>query len=188
MAVDILERDSVDYLELLAEVFAQIVQKGFDGKSVTKAADGEVTPALMQCLQYIYLHGACSIGRIAEGLSVSVPASSQLVDRLAHKGLISRHGSEEDRRMTRIELTESGINVVRQARSERGQWFRELCEKLPVERKSALMDGLEEFISLALTTEDDVDKACVKCGIDHLAFCVLNRAHMAAAGTPLENY
>jgi DNA-binding MarR family transcriptional regulator len=188
MSPDTVERDSEDYLELLAEVFSEIVQKGAENRYVAKASDGEVTHALMQCLQYIYLHGPCSIRRIAEGLSVSVPASSQLVDRLAHRELVSRHESEEDRRLTRVELTDAGRDVVRQARSERGEWFKQVCERLPRERRSALMEGLEEFILLAATTEQDVEKACVKCGIDHLAFCVLNRAHVAAVGKPLENY
>src|SRR5512140_1993868 len=101
MAPDTVQRDSSDYLELLAEVFAEIVQRGMESRYIGKTSDPEVTPALMQCLQYIYLHGPCSIGRIAEGLSVSVPASSQLVDRLAHRNLVSRQESDEDRRTTR---------------------------------------------------------------------------------------
>lgn len=188
MGLDNVERDSEDYLEILAEVFSEIVQKGAENKYVAKASDGEVTHALMQCLQYIYLHGPCSMRRIAEGLSVSVPASSQLVDRLTHRDLVTRHEGEQDRRLTRVELTDAGRKVVKQARSERGEWFKQVCSRLSNDRKSALVEGLEEFILLATTTEQDVEKACVKCGIDHLSFCVLNRAHLAAAGKPMENY
>ena len=187
MPSDTVERNSTDYLELLAEVFAEIVGKGIENRRA-KTADGEVTPALMQCLQYIYQHGPCSIGRIADGLSISVPGSSQLVDRLSHRDLVTRHESEDDRRLTRVDLTEAGRDAVRRARSERDRWFLELCDKLSEEKRRALVDSLEEFIFLALTTEQDVEQACVKCGIDHLAFCVLNRAHKAATGEPLEKY
>lgn len=186
MATDTVDRKSSDYIELLAEVFSEIVRRGVEPKRLS--GDGEVTPALMQCLQYVYLHGQCSIRRIADGLSISVPAASQLVDRLAQRDLATRHEAEEDRRLTRVELTDTGRGLVERARSERGNWFRELWEKLSEERKSSLVDGLEEFIFLAVTTERDVEKACAKCGIDHLAFCVLNRAHVAATGAPLEEY
>jgi DNA-binding MarR family transcriptional regulator len=188
MPTSTLERDSTEYLELLADVFAEIVQRGRENRYVTKPSDSEVTPALMQCLQYVYLHGASSIHRIAEGLSISMPGASQLVDRLAQRGLVRREESERDRRQTTVELTDGGREMVRRARTERGAWFTALCEKLPEERRKVLVEGLEEFIFVALTTEQDVDKACVKCGIDHLAFCVLNRAHVAASGTPIENY
>ncbi|MDO8682875.1 MAG: MarR family transcriptional regulator [Armatimonadota bacterium] len=188
MTTNTLERNSTEYLELLAEVFAGIVTKEAEAKSVNKTSDGEVTHALMQCLQYIYLHGPCSIRRIAEGLSVSVPASSQLVERLVHRNLVSRQDSIEDRRLSRVELTETGHELVQRAREERGEWFQAVCDKLPEDRRAALVDGLEQFIYLALTSEQDVEKVCAKCGIDHLAFCVLNRAHEAATGTPLDNY
>ncbi|MDO8585649.1 MAG: MarR family transcriptional regulator [Armatimonadota bacterium] len=188
MPTDTVERNSTDYLELLAEVFAEIVQRGVDSKYVAGTSEGEVTPALMQCLQYIYLHGPCSIRRIAEGLSVSLPASSQLVERLAQRNLVTRHESEDDRRLTRVDLTEAGREIASRARSERDRWFLRLCDKLTDEKRTALVDSLEEFIFLAISNEQDIEKACVKCGIDHLAFCVLNRAHEAATGTPLEKY
>lgn len=188
MLSNTIERNSVEYVELLAEVFAEIIQKGSESKVVAKTADAEVTPALMQCLQFLFLHGASSVRKISEGLSISVPGGSQLVDRLVQRSLVTRQETERDRRQTSVELTPVGLDLVRKARAERGGWFRDLCDKLPEKRRKALVDSLEDFIFVALTTEQDVDKACVKCGIEHLAFCVLNRAHRAATGAPVEHY
>ena len=181
------QRNSTEYVEILAEVFAEIVQKTVDSTYATRPA-ADVTPALMECLHYIFLHGPSTVGRIAGGLSISLPAASQLVERLVRRELVTRQESVEDRRSARVELTARGRDLVAEARQERDKWFRNVCEKLPAESRTRLVEGLEEFISVALTTEQDVDKACVKCGIEHLAFCVLNKAHLAATGEPVESY
>jgi len=186
MPTDALQRDSVEYIELLADVFAEIVQKGKENKHAAEAAD--VTPALMQCLQFVYLHGPCSVRRIAQGLSISVPAGSQLVERLVRRGLVTRQENDEDRRLSRIDLTDTGRENVKRARAERGEWFRTVIDRLPANKRCVLVDSLEEFVYLALDTGEDVEKACIRCGIDHLAFCVLNRAHRDAVGTPIEDY
>jgi hypothetical protein len=117
-----------------------------------------------------------------------MPAASQLVERLVRRELVTRQESDKDRRSARVELTGAGRELVARAREEREEWFRNIWEKLPSDSRTRLVECLEEFISVALTTEQDVDKACVKCGIEHLAFCILNKAHVAATGEPVESY
>ena len=182
-----LQRGSIEYVEILAEVFAEIVRKAVKSTHDTKRT-ADVTPALMECLNYVFLHGPSGVGRIAGGLSISMPAASQLVERLVRRGLATRQDSDKDRRSARVELTDAGRELVAQAREDREKWFRNIWEKLPSDIRTRLVECLEEFISVALTTEQDVDNACVKCGIEHLAFCILNKAHVAATGEPVESY
>lgn len=180
-----LTRESVEYLKILADVFAELVTKVTeeDGR-----ANGDVTPSLAQCLEYLYLHGPSPIRKIALGLSISVPAVSQLVERLVGKELVTREHSEDDRRLARVELTDVGRKWIVQARLSRMEWLRAILGMMTDERRSSLVDSLEEFIKLALETNGHVDEACARCGIDHLAFCVVGQAHQRVTGEPMEKY
>ena len=178
-------RNSVEYLEILSSVFAELVRK--EAVHEVRSAD-DVTPSLVQCLQYIYLHGPSSIRRIAAGLSITVPAASQLVDRLVQKNLVTREHRPEDRRFAKVDLTDSGRTLVGEARAARMAWLREIAAKMPEDRRAALVNSLEEFIRAALEARGNVDEACVRCGIDHLAFCVVNKVRMSAAGEPVVEF
>ena len=180
-----LPRESVEYLEILSDVFAELVTK-VSAEDIR--ANGDVTPSLAQCLEYLYVHGASPIRRIASGLSITVPAVSQLVDRLVQKSLVTREHNQDDRRLARVELTEDGRNWIIKARSSRMEWLRTILGKMSEERRDSLVNSLEEFIRIALETTGHVDEACVRCGIDHLAFCVVNRAHVRETGEQLEKF
>jgi DNA-binding MarR family transcriptional regulator len=187
---NVLERQSTEYIEILAEVFAEIVQKGAQANHGREKAgsDVDVTPSLVLCLQYLYLHGEASVRKIARGLGVSLPAASQLVERCVKKGMAVRAENESDRRLATVYLTDKGRELVSDLRNRKSEWFSTLLESMSDEKRAALVDSLEEFIKLALMkNEGSIEGACVRCGIDHLAFCVVNRAHVAATGEPVED-
>ncbi|MBI2844359.1 MAG: MarR family transcriptional regulator [Armatimonadetes bacterium] len=180
-----LPRDSVEYLEILSDVFAEIVRRTAAREDHTA---GEITPALVQCLQYIYLHGPSSIRKIGEGLSVTFPAASQLVNRLVQKNLVTREHSARDRRLARVDLTQEGRSVVSEARKARAEWLQTVLDNMSARERASLVDSLEEFIRAALDTSGRVDEACARCGIDHLAFCVVNRVHENRTGEQIDKF
>lgn len=180
-----LSRESVEYLEILTDVFAELVTKVAEEDN---KCNGDVTPSLAQCMQYLYLHGVSPIRRIAAGLSITLPAASQLVDRLVQKDLVTREHNHDDRRLASVELTEEGRSWIVAARTARMDWLRRILVRMPEDRRDALVDSLEEFIRLALEVTGHVDEACVRCGIDHLAFCVVNRAHLSATGEQMDGF
>ena len=53
------------------------------------------------------------ICEIQSGVLLSQPALSRMVDRLEHRGLLSRQQDPEDRRAMRISLTEAGADLQR---------------------------------------------------------------------------
>ncbi len=170
-----LSRDSAEYVEVIAEVFAETVRKAVAGAISSEYGNEEITPSLMECLQYLYLHGPSSIRDIARGLEVTLSAASQLVDRLVKKGLVSRRENEEDRRLTRVEISEVGADLVSQMRERRYRWFESVISAMPENKRRSFLEGLESFLKVALTAEKNIDRACVKCGIPHMPFCVINK-------------
>ena len=169
-----ISQDSVEYAEIVAEVFVETVSKSAE-KTNCSDSDSDITPALMECLQYIYLHGVSPIREIANGLEISLSAASQLVERLVKKQLVTRCEDELDRRLTKIELTDAGREAVRQMRRRKSEWFETILEAMPQSQRKALREGLEGFLRVALANEDDVDRACVRCGMEHVSFCVVNK-------------
>ena len=164
-------RDSAEYAEMVAEVFIETVRKS-SGKL---NHDPEITPALMECLQYVYLHGESPIRQIANGLEVSLSAASQLVDRLVKKGMVTRGENEQDRRLTKIDLTAAGWEAVQRMRQRKSEWFDAILEAMPHSQRRAFREGLEGFLKIALSGEDKADRACIRCGMEHVAFCVVNK-------------
>jgi len=179
-------RESPEYAEVLSEIFSAYVEL-----SVNRlAADRElgITPALADCLQFVYLHGICSVRRIAEGLSITEPAASQLVDRLVRGGLLTRTEDEHDRRLTRVWLTEKGLEAASRNRTARQESFARVLSRLDQQTRKALVSSLEGFLTAALGDAEEIEKFCKHCGIDHVAYCVLNRAHQAVTGVQMEEY
>jgi len=169
-----ISQDSVEYAEIVAEIFVETVSKSA-GKMTCSEPDGEITPALMECLQYIYLHGVSPIREIANGLEISLSGASQLVERLVKKELLTRREDEVDRRLTKVELTDNGREAVRLMRRRKSEWFETILEAMPQSQRKALREGLEGFLRIALANDDDVDRACVRCGMEHVSFCVVNK-------------
>lgn len=167
-------RDSAEYAEMVAEVFVETMRKSL-GKYAACTCEAEVTPALTECLQYVYLHGPSPVRQIAAGLEISLSGASQLVDRLVKKSLATRRDDEQDRRLTTVELTAEGEEHVRATRQRKSEWFDSIFEGMPATQRKALREGLEGFLRVALADEDDVDRACVRCGIEHTASCIVSK-------------
>ena len=165
-------RDSAEYAEIIAEVFAETVRKAESAAMCTE--DPEATPALMECLQYVYLHGPSSGRDIGSGLQVSMSAASQLVERLVRKGLVTRSENAADRRLTRVELTQPGRKLVKTMRGKRSRWFEAVIGAMPESSRKSFLDGVEGFLKIALARDEQPDRACVRCGMEHVPFCVVN--------------
>ena len=169
-----LARDSSQYAEVIAEVFVETVGKSAREAMSCEHGHEEITPSLMECLQYVYLHGASPVRKIAWGLEVSLSAASQLVDRLVKKCLVTRRENESDRRLTEVELTSAGTQVVKQMRKRRSEWFALIVQSMPRSKRQAFTEGVEGFLKVALANEENIDRACVRCG-EHAPFCVVNK-------------
>ncbi|MEN6357451.1 MAG: MarR family transcriptional regulator [Armatimonadota bacterium] len=170
-----INRDSAQYAEIIAEVFVETVQKAASDAMYCQHCGEEITRSLMECLQYVFLHGASPIRKIAIGLEVSLSAASQLVDRLVKKGLVTRSEDVTDRRLTSIELTDAGRGVVEGMRQRKSKWFETVIESMPEKKRLALLEGLESFLKASLADVQNIDRACVKCGMEHVSFCVINK-------------
>lgn len=168
-------RDSAEYAEMIAEFFVETVRKAATQAMRCDYECDEITPSLMEALQHVYLHGGAPIREVAAGLEVTLSAASQLVDRLFRKGLVTRSENESDRRQSRVELTEAGRTVVTEMRRRRSAWFHSIVGAMPESERMAFLEGLESFLQVSLSGEENLDRACIKCGMQHVPFCVIRK-------------
>ncbi len=162
---------SAAYVELIADVFSDVVRRATAAAICCDEVKGDITPSLMQCMEYVYSQGESSIGQIATGLGISVPGASQLVDRLVRKGLLIRSESDTDRRKTRVTLTVRGIKQVRETRQRRAKWFSSILESMPEEHKEWFIVALESFVRTAVRDDNAFDSPCIKCPAERTSEC-----------------
>ena len=80
---------------------------------------------------------------------VSTPAMSAYVDRLEAAGLVARSRSELDRRRVDLQVTESGLRILRSARSRRTAWLADRLRRLEpeeLERVEAALPALNKLL------------------------------------------
>lgn len=146
----------------------------------------EITPAQLNALKHIGQHGPCSISSLAEGLCVSQPAATMLVDRMLKKSLVERRPSESDRRQAEVSLTRTGKSLLKRIETERAQRLSAILLQMPPEERERFAASLECFIEAALTLESSPDRVCMHCGCEHQEDCIVNQTQLALAGEEIE--
>lgn len=98
-------------------------------------------------LHHLKMGGHVGVSNLGDHLGISNAAASQMLDRLVEEGMISRTEDPDDRRMKRITITDSGINILEEAVKARLNWLNDLEEKFSDEEKDQIAAALRLMIS-----------------------------------------
>jgi DNA-binding MarR family transcriptional regulator len=169
----------------ISDIFTRIMLKVMT-EELTGGSPDEVTMAQYQALRHIAQHGSCTIGSLAEGLAVSQPAVTMLVDRMIKRDLVDRQPGRSDRRQAEVFLTSHAKHLLDQLENARIDRLGKILELMAPEERRRFVESLESFVSAALSLENVVDGACLRCGIDHRPGCVVNQAHLERSGVGIE--
>lgn len=80
-------------------------------------------PTLTSALASINRNGQLTHGELAALEQLAPPTITAIVAKMEAAGLITRTTDERDRRITRIEITESGIEQLDDVRHRRTEWL-----------------------------------------------------------------
>lgn len=105
-------------------------------------------------LMRLYHGGGCAVGDIGTQFGMTLPAASQLVEKLVEKGWVERTESEHDRRVRHLTLTDQGRALIRSSFEARYSWAVKLGEKLPTERRDAIAQALADLIAAAQALDE----------------------------------
>jgi DNA-binding MarR family transcriptional regulator len=111
-------------------------------------ASGLGAPGL-SALSVIVFGGPVSIGGLAAAEQVRVPTMSRLVDSLAGRGLVRRVPDESDRRVVRVEATDTGRELLHAGRERRVGALAADVGQLTQTERAALVEALPLLERLA---------------------------------------
>ncbi len=95
----------------------------------------------------------CGVGDIANQMSISNAAASQLVDKLVHQGLVERTEDPNDRRAKRLSITPAGQRLLDLSREARLAWTGDVVAQLSRDRRAAVTAALRHLIEASEAVE-----------------------------------
>ena len=75
-------------------------------------------PSHVKTIFYPYHKKSMSISKMAQCLDISKPNMTPIIDKLIEEGLVKRYTSPKDRRKINIELTDKGIEFIKERHLE----------------------------------------------------------------------
>src|SRR6266511_1120835 len=123
--------------ELLGSTFRHILWR--------KASELELTYSQAQVLFYIEQHPGCYMGEVAKAFDVTLPAITQIADRLEQKQFLSRGTAPADRRVYTLELTSEGKALVRELHTLQIEGLEAVLARMSARDRDRVIRGLEAF-------------------------------------------
>lgn len=113
----------------LMEATPQLMQ--FLREEMRAGRNPDLTVPQFRCLVWLSRHPGCGLGEAAEGVGLSDPSMSKLVDGLVRRGLATRAPGQEDRRRVALDLTAAGAGLLAECRAGAAQAFARRLAGLP---------------------------------------------------------
>lgn len=103
---------------------------------------GEITPSQMSALVVLAQHGELTLGELASIERIAPPSMTRIASRLEEQGLLERRPDTSDRRVARVAISPTGLELLRLSR-ERGDAF-------VTSRLACLSDEEQDLLSRAV--------------------------------------
>ncbi len=141
-----MNKENEAFLNQAAERFWEAVPTVWDrvreNLRSTATAKMDISVGQFHIMRFIR-HGKNTVGQLAEARQISRSAASQSVELLVAKGYVRRQANGPDRRYVRLELTETGAELLNIAFMENRKWIMERLSSLTPEELERMLQGLE---------------------------------------------
>jgi DNA-binding MarR family transcriptional regulator len=132
---------------LLRELYSIIMQRSA-GEMRKVMCEASLSMPQMVALHMLRNHGSFTISALADKLSLSLAATSHLVDRMVHQQLVERKEDALDRRQKQVAITPSGVALLDQLLEARIRESAYLLIALPPELREQLDTVLAQVVEL----------------------------------------
>ncbi|HET9889695.1 MAG TPA: MarR family transcriptional regulator [Mycobacterium sp.] len=109
------------------------------------ATDQSITLPQLRLLEILAAQGPLKISALADYLVVNASTASRMADRLIRSDLISRQVNPTSRREIVVDLTRTGVAVVRQVDQLRGDEIAAVVARMPRTAWDELLRVLDAF-------------------------------------------
>jgi DNA-binding MarR family transcriptional regulator len=120
-----------------------------------------LTPAQVKVLLHLGSRGQMAIGDIATALAISMPAASELVDRLVDAGHVVRASDPSDRRRVLIVATPESQRIGAELRELRCAQLRYALAQLAPDERPTFIRALEALVAALTHGAGPASPACV---------------------------
>ena len=120
-----LERQARE-LDACFDAFRRVMMRS----SAPAPSDIELSAQDWRALPTLAYRGRMTMTDLAEALGVPLSTATRLVERLIHKGLVSRSRIEDDRRVVRVELSGDGQKLLQVFMAKRLEMSRSMLSPL----------------------------------------------------------
>jgi DNA-binding MarR family transcriptional regulator len=118
----------------LGEAFGAVARR-LRSASMAAFAAYDVTPSQVRAIRVLDTHGGVRSKELADHLRIAPRSTTEVVDALEAKGLVSRSADPHDRRATLVALTDRGRELSAEVRRARGVESERMFERLtPTDR------------------------------------------------------
>lgn len=111
-------------------------------------------PTVTAALATISLRDGITHGELAAVEQVTPPTISAVVGKLEDHGLIARVTDEQDRRITRLFITDAGRAQMDELRQRRTEWLDTQLHALDDEQRQRLADAIDVLQELTAIPEE----------------------------------
>lgn len=107
---------------------------------------GEIHMGQVHALLFIQEKPGITMKELADLLRVTSPSATSFIDRLVKLKYVERLHDEENRRLVRLRMTDSGVKILKQKMTERRKIFAEILGQLPDSDQEALLQILRKVL------------------------------------------
>lgn len=101
-----------------------------------------VPDAQIKLVVHLAVHGPQTMSEVAEGLNVTTPAVTGLVDKLERRGMVERVRDTQDRRVVRVRLVPRAQQIAEAHLAERRRQMRAVLATLTPEEQQTFIKTL----------------------------------------------
>jgi MarR family transcriptional regulator, organic hydroperoxide resistance regulator len=132
-----------EILKLLPEL-----GKALNDSMPEHAKGGPATYAQMKVLVHLAEYGAQTMGELAQGLRVTTPSATGLVNPLAAIGMVVRERDTQDRRVVRVRLSAKAEVIAREVLAKRRHDIEAALEGMDAEAQLHFLEGLTRLAAV----------------------------------------
>ena len=108
----------------------------------------QITIPQLLCLNEVYEHGPITIGALTRLIYLNNSTVTGIVDRLEKRNLVRRTRISKDRRQIHVEITEGGLEFIKNAPNPIQKGFLERLESLEEDKVTLLLWALELLVDM----------------------------------------
>lgn len=145
-----------------SHIVSAAVRDVLEIEPLEEAGGAGMTPRQFLLLEFI-ARDAHHLDDVAKFLRVSPPAATKAVDKLEERGLVTRSGCSDDRRLTLLSCSDRGAALVERYRALQEEAMELAMASFDDDDLSRLAQMLERFSLALVSAENHADELCLRC-------------------------